>query len=301
MGAGSDVTIYNGGSCNVNGGRATLTEVSSGGSFTVQNCSDSETGSAYQGVADLTTVRSGGVMRLVSGGSAGHTTVGNGGLLELLSGGTATNVVATAGANLKFDFSPDTYIQGTMDGYDFELKDGILPSFLVKSQTLEVSSGGSFVGGTIGDSGSVVISSGAAAENTFVGSNGSIFIEGGGAAIGTIIQTGGSIGIHLEENTHVEGTSGGRSFNGKDGIMSGLALGNGFLEVGSGCLAISTTVSGEGQVRVQKGGLASATTVGSGGSLTVLSGGKAQRVTIGENGHLTVSHRSEEGRGGKGC
>ena len=290
MGSGSDVTIFNGGSCNVNGGRATLTEVSSGGSFTVQNCSDSETGSAYQGVADLTTVLSGGVMRLVSGGSAGHTTVGNGGLLELLSGGTATNVVATAGAILKFDFSPDTYIQGTMDGYDFELKDGILSSFLVKSQTLEVSSGGTFVGGTIGDSGSVVISSGAAAENTFVGSNGSIFIEGGGAAIGTIIQTGGSIGIILDENTHVEGTSGGRSFNGKDGIMSGLSLGNGFLEVGSGCLAISTTVSGEGQVRVQKGGLASATTVGSGGSLTVLSGGKAKRVTIGENGHLTVSN-----------
>jgi len=94
------------------------------------------------GVADSTTVNSGGWM-VIDSGVANSTTVNSGGSLSIHSGGTATNIVAEDGARVNIPVASNTYIQGTYNGSAFEMKDAYISGYTVNSGgKMRISSGG---------------------------------------------------------------------------------------------------------------------------------------------------------------
>ncbi|MBE6403339.1 MAG: hypothetical protein E7039_06420, partial [Lentisphaerae bacterium] len=139
------------------------------------------------GVADSTTVNSGGWM-VIDSGVANSTTVNSGGSLSIHSGGTATNIVAEDGARVNIPVASNTYIQGTYNGSAFEMKDAYISGYTVNSGgKMRISSGGVADSTTL-NHGSMSISSGGVAN--YIDVNGIVDIYSGGVANNTITNSG---------------------------------------------------------------------------------------------------------------
>ena len=140
-------------------------------------------------VADSIAV-SGGYMAVSNGGVANGVTFGSRGSFYVFSGGTATNIIADSNSYLSFDVAPDTYVQGTVNGHAFEIKDANISGFSLEKGNLNVSSGGT-ADGTIVSSGYLYVSSGGIVDNTTV-SQGVFYLTCGGTASNVTVSSGGS-------------------------------------------------------------------------------------------------------------
>ena len=288
-GKGSNVAIYGGGRYLLNGGSAKLTEVSSGGTFTIQNAENSAYNSTYQAVAETTTVLAGGEVRIVSCGSADTTTVKSGGMLKVFSGGTATNLIAEDGACISFDVTANTYVNGTSNGSGFEMKDGEISSFTVESDSvITIDSKGTGRKTTVKSRGSVQVSSGGTLYDTTVYDGGQMYVAGGGKSYNTKINRGGRLGFVVAWGTVIEGTSDGKEINVNDGLLSGYTIENSEITISSGGTAVETTIKTNGALIVISGGKASDTFVSSGGVFEIFDSGSATSATVGKGGNFQI-------------
>ena len=223
------------------------------------------------GTANNTTINGYGAgIWVSSGGTAKNTTVNSNGSMHVLSGGTATNIIASQWARLYFTVAPDTYIQGTMNGSSFEIKDAIISGYSPKLVELDVFSGGTAIH-TIIESGRMTLYSGGKANSITVfgpggGSGGFLTISSGGSAQHVVINNGNM-------NVVNEGTA--------DFVT--VYLGNANVSGSGGCLNNTTVYSG-GVLRVSNGGILRDTTIYAGGSLDATFGGKITGVLNISNG-----------------
>ena len=247
----------------LDGGIANSTTVKTGGRMTV----------LYGGIANITTVNSSGILGVGSGGTANNTTVNSNGWLFVASGGTATNVIAENGAGLTIYLASETYVQLTYRNRPYEIRNEITDY-------------------TIND-GAIYVCNGAKASKTTIKSNGSLIIEESGDANDVIVHSGG--------NVYLSGTAVGIKENGGyvyvaniatasfiPNSFSGVILGSGLsATIHSGTTAFDMTISSGGRCFCH-GGLASKTKVLNYGSLFVASGGTADNAVV-SRGELIVA------------
>ena len=272
-GVASRIYVYGGGDFYVSSGGTANRTVISGGIMTVR----------FEGIADSTTINYGGKMIISNGGTgnaiiinneaglyvssggiADFVTVNNNGWLYVSSGGTATNITASS-TRLCFDVSPDTYIAGTVAGFDFEIKDGVASDYTVNS------------------AGELNILSGGTADNVTVNMSGHIAIYSGGVANNTIIcgRNYSSCGITVSEG----------------GIANNTTINSsGCVWVFSGGSVNDTTINKGGRMWVYTGAKASNTTINAWGSMWASSGGTATDLRINSGGYLYVEHAKLTGK-----
>jgi len=200
-----------------------------------------EWGSMYVssgGTANSTMVNEWGYLYVSSGGVANSTTVNSGGYLSVDSGGTATNIITSSGASLGLTVASDTYIQGTLDGVAFEMKNAFISGYTVRDGSyLEVYSGGM-------------------ATDTMVNFNGRLVVSSGGTAVSTAINFGGGLAIY------------------SGGWATGTIVSCGYLGVNDSGFATDTEVYSDGQLQVNYRGRAINTIIYSEGHFDVYYGGK---------------------------
>ena len=205
------------------------------------------------------------------GGVANSTTVNSGGSMDIESGGTATNIFVASGGVLGITVAPETYIQGTSNGSAFEMKNAQISGYTVNN-------------------GYMLISSGGVANSTTVNSDGSMYISSGGTAT-NIIWTPCVGHVSAENGAYVTYASSysGVYFGSVDRLLSSAQTMNnivvsiGSMYVMSGGVANRIKVYGStfssGCIYISSGGVANSTTVNSMGSMYIRNGGVANSTT----------------------
>ena len=270
-------------------------------------------------------------MYVFSGGIANSTTVNSGGELCVFSGGTAINIDWTPCEGHVFvsDGGYATFVSqysGVYYGSDNKLLsnavliDGMTISSLYE---MNVMNGGTANNTTVNSGGALRVYSDGTANSTTVNSKGYLYVSSGGTANDTTIKYGGRMcvssggtanvvtynGNLFYENMDYEygicvssgGTVNSATFKGKMYISGGMANNTtvnskGYLYVSSGGVANFTTVSGFdgegvtsfGYMDVYNGATANMTTVIV-GFLTISFGGTANDTIINSRGYLHIS------------
>ncbi len=246
-------TIISGSMYIADGGVASSTSVTSGGSMTI----------ASGGSADNTTLN-GGNLTVYSGGDAVNTVINNG-AMTVYSGGSAIDVVWTpcVGTVTVNDGGYVTY-QSSYSGCYFGSDNQLLSQ--AATMTGKVVSGSMYIfsGGSASDTsvknGSMFIASGGVADRTTL-SSGYLYISSGGAADNSLISSNGFMIISSGGTAH-----------------SATVTYAGQLTVSSGGSAGDTTVSG-GSMTISSGGSANGGVL-SNGLLTIASGGRAENIAV---------------------
>ncbi|MBR4517886.1 MAG: AIDA repeat-containing protein [Victivallales bacterium] len=280
------------------------------------------------GVANSTTVNSGGSIYVDSGGTANSTTV-NSGWVEV-NGGVVNSITVNSGCSV--DVYWGTVNSTTVNsGCSVDVYCGTVNSTTVNSggSVYVAVGGGGTANHTTVNSGGFLSADGTAnhttvnsggiyifccgffdggmANHTTVNSGGSMLVSGGGMATGIDAQSGAYLGLTLAPNTYIAGQSNGSSFVIQNGKAHNIKVNSGWVDVSSGGLADSTTINGDSFMLVSSGGTANSTTVNdgwleisidgtansttvnSGGSVYVAGdGGTANHTTVNSGGYLSV-------------
>ncbi|MDD6337741.1 MAG: AIDA repeat-containing protein [Lentisphaeria bacterium] len=262
------------------GGVANITTVYSGGYIVVSS----------GGVANSTKLRINGALYVSYGGEANDTTVSQFGGLYVYSGGVANSTVVSDGGML------------------FVSEGGVVNDTTVSAfGRMSVSSGGTAIGTTVNSGGYIVASSGGAANSTTVSSGGQLNVSSGGTANSVWINSGGSLYVScggVADSATV--SSGGWIYVSSGGTANNATVYSGYMSVSSGGTANSAycqyygqayimgtinnaTVDGSGVIQLRTGGVANSTVVDSGGQLFVSSGGTMYGATVSSRGLMEVS------------
>ena len=256
-GLASDTTIESDGVVYLSGGTAVTTIVSSGGEMHISEgglASDTtDLGTVFVssgGVADTTTVLSGGTMFVYSGGIVVSTFVASSGGLFVIGGSASVT---------------------TVDGWG----------------SLTVSAGGTATSNTINANGAVFVSNGGTVESTFVCSNGNVHVYDGGSAVDNELQ--GEVHVSNGGVAVSTVISSGAKLNISNGgvAVSNTAYHEGYIYVYTGGSAVSTFLSG-GNIWASSGGAAISTVVGESGYLLVNDSGTATSTVVGSSGTMAV-------------
>ncbi len=256
------------------------------------------------GIANSTTINSGGRMYVSSGGTANNTTVNSGGRMYISSGATATAIKENGGyvtvaegaavefasntvRNLSLSTSMTVH-KNTVAGNVTVLRSGNLTLFsggaanstTVNSGGKLYASSGALLDTTIVNSyGSMYICDGASADNVTVHSGGKLTVSSGGSVTGLLVSSGFKLDFAVASNTLLQGTDGDSAFEMKDGKITGYVIDAlNIMRVDSGGVASNTTVNSRGEIIINSGGAADQTVINAGGKLTVSSGGSATNV-----------------------
>jgi antigen 43 len=190
------------------------------------------------------------VYLLISGQTVSGVTVSAGTYLEIGSGGVAIDTLVKDG------------------GYETVFSGGIATYELVCS-------GGTALATAVKDGGYLVLGAGGTASSAAVSGGGTMIVSAGGVAIDTLSA---AAAVLFVTNLVTSGQ-----------IISGVEVGSSsLLDVGSGGLALSTSVVGGGVETVSSGGTVSGTVVSSGATLDVLAGGSAAATTVDSGGTFVV-------------
>ena len=247
------VYVYEGGTANnttVNewgeiyvyeGGTANSTTVNEGGWFEVYSG-----GTAHSG-----TISSGGTMWVDGGGTADEIVVSNGGYVRVFEGASATGLAIEDGGALDFTVVPETWVQWTSGGSEFNMESGFLSEYVLNSGAITVSQDG-------------------IVDCITVNPGGELWVDDGGMAM-QIIENGGFVWFQ-------EGA--GASFD--TNTFSGVVLEKSVATVHMETTALDTTINDQGVMSMFEGGSASGVVVNQGGMLEISSGGIATGVM--ENG-----------------
>ena len=301
-GSATSTTVNSGGRMTISSGCITSTTVNAGGkingfSFSEDRYFDSglHVSNAYvnDGVdlyngqtATSTTVNSGGIMRVSSGGSATATVVNSCGYIWVDSGGSIASTKVKAGGFINgFSFSEDRYFDSGLHvsnayvhGRAYLYASQTATSMVLDASSMWVSSGGSATSTTMLTGGFMGISSGGSATATVVNSGGKMTVYDGGSATSTKVKAGGGInGFTVQEDNYYD---------------SGIHISNAYVTVGAyACLyagqtATSTRVNSRKSMVVSSGGGAISTTVDSGGYMEIYDGDSATSTTVNSGGTI---------------
>ena len=210
-------------------------------------------------------------MYIASGGVANSTTVNSGGSMRISAGGTATAIRENGGYVYVADGANVTFVSNTITGLNLSDR------MTVHSNTVANST-------TVNSRGSMYISSGGIA--TAIRENGGYVYVADGAnvtfapnTITGLTLSRNSMTVH--SNTVANSTtvnSSGRMYISSGGVANSTTVNGdffgGYLYISSGGVANSTTVNGGGMF-ICSGGVANSTTLISGGSMYISSGGVA--------------------------
>ena len=258
------------------------------------------------GLAEYTTVNSGGWLGALDNGVVLHTTVNSNGFFQVSNEGMAHDTVVNSSGSMTV-FSGGTASGTTLNGGNLYVYGGVIVSTTVSGDDfrsyLGVSSGGVAVSTTVtGEDARMILRSGCTAISTVIDHDGYMRVSGGsadGISIGpgatlevknggtatnvvwtptegeieiedgsTITFASNYTGVYLGKNDHLLSHS---------TVMNGLNIGNKTMAVMPGGTANSCTVGPEGCVSVWMGASIDRLTV-SGGELLVFSGGTATNV-----------------------
>ena len=195
----------------------------------------------------------------------------------LISGQTVSGLVVSAGTYLEIGSGGtaiDTLVKD--GGYQTVFSGGVTISATIRAGAYElVSNGGTAIDTGIKDGGYLVLGSGGITSSAAVSGGGTMIVSAGGVAIDTESAAAAVLSV---TNLVTSGQT-----------ISGVTVGSSsLLDVGSGGLALSTTVVGGGVETVSSGGTVSGTVVSSGATLEVLGGGSAADTTVESGGTFVV-------------
>ena len=261
------------------------------------------------GSAVGTSVGTGGVLAVESGGGAASVTVGAGGTLVILGGGSASYSIAS-GATLEIgsgvvlsgiivsdgmtlEVSGGTAVAAAIQpfGQDLVVSGGLTSGTIVSSGGTEiVSQAGLSISAILQTSGEQIVASGGTAIGTTIASAAEQVISAGGTGLNSEIGAAGSQTVYgLSISTTVD--AGGEQFVSSGGTAVAAQL-SGTQEVRSGAVGLGALLRGEnadleiagfvsgtfvssGTVRVFSGGIDSGATINSAGTQFIFAGGEA--------------------------
>jgi autotransporter passenger strand-loop-strand repeat protein len=212
-----------------------------------------------------------GVFGEVLGHSAGATTLGSGAVEYIMSGGTATSTTAVSGSmNV---YSGGLSISATVDSTGIANIYGVASALTVDgTEDVSVYAGGSVVSAQVNDAGTLRISAGAAATGTYLNLSSYLNVSSGGAVTGT------QIGNEALEEVNGGGTA--------TSDVVGFA---GSQYICSGGLATDTVISSGGYQFVASSGSATSTSVESGGFMVVSGGAVVSDTILHEGGTIDLA------------
>ncbi|MFS8371374.1 Hint domain-containing protein [Acetobacter indonesiensis] len=253
-------------------GVASNTTISSGGVIEVASGgtaigSTLDGGKAYVdagGVISKTTVENSGIATVSAGASALNTTVETNGNLVVLSGGAVSGTTVSSGGGLGVaGVASNTTVSN--GGVIEVASGGTATGSTLDGGKAYVDAGGVISTTTVENSGIATVSAGASALDTTVETNGNLVVLSGGAVSGTTVSSGGGLGLA--------------------GVASNTTVNNGgVLDIGSGGTANSNTINSGAEVYVEPSGTLGTTTVANGGNIAASSGAIISGVVTIQNG-----------------
>jgi len=274
------------------GGVANSTTVNSGGYMDI-----------FSGGTANNTTMDGGWMYISSGGVANSTTVNSGGWMSISSGGTATAIRENGGYVNVYYGANVTFVSNTIEGLTLSFytsmtihKNTVASSTTLSGGEMYISSGGVANSTTVNYGGSMYISSGGTANSTTL-YYGAMYISNGGVANSTTLSGGDSFYesavMSIKSGGVANSTtvnSGGGMYISSGGVANSTAVNSGGgMYISSGGVANSTTVNSWGFMYISSGGVANSTTVNSGGRMYISSGGTANSTTINSGCRMYIS------------
>jgi autotransporter passenger strand-loop-strand repeat protein len=245
-GTASGTTISRGGSQVVeDGGIAVGAKISGGGSQLVYD----------GGTASGATIGNGGASIIGSGGFARGITIGNGGLLEILSGGTADSTVESGGTQLDYGLASGTT---AFAGAQVVESGGTASGAILSGGSEIVSAAGTDDGAQI-SGGKQNVYGDASGVTVFTGSQ---VVESGGTTSGTVVSFGletSGLRLRIVDGTEIvskHGTDLGAKISGTQfdhGVASGATVFTGAQVVESGGIASGTILSGGSEIVSARG------------------------------------------------
>ena len=180
------------------------------------------------------------------------------GILKVYEGGVARNTAVHESGTVtvsKGGFAYDTDVDGYLGA-------------------VNVSSGGSASGVTLGEQGYLRLFPNAAAEDVKVHAGGVLYAYNSATVTGIVADEGAWLSLTVGSNAYAKGTYAGTAFELKE-TADGFTV-HGALNVAKGGIAKNTVVTGNNYLYVSSTGLASQTAVNPGGHMKVYSGGTAK-------------------------
>ena len=275
------------------------------------------------GIANSTTVGSGGSMVVETGGSA-FSTVVNAGSLFIYNGGKAVSTTMNAGGiYVKGGFMDAAkidggvvyvsaggsarYLEANSGGMIIVSSGGVVSSSYVNANghlsanrgaqvvSTLVKSGGYLYANdgvnvtftTVRNGGNLHVRRGGSSTNATINSGGNLYVMGGTAYVrGLTAEQGAKLSMGIGAQTDIQGTSAGSAFT-YGSIVRGVDVhSNLTLTLREGGSAVAVTVTSGGQLNATSGGTAVSTTVQSRGVLNLDDYGVAVSTTVNSNGHI---------------
>lgn len=275
------------------------------------------------GVANTTTVSSGGSMVVETGGSA-YSTVVNSGLLFVYNGGKAVSTTMNAGGIYVRGGFMDAaridggvvyvsaggsarYLEANSGGMIIVSSGGAVSSSYVNANghlsanrgaqvvSTLVKSGGYLYANdgvnvtftTVRNGGNLHVRTGGSLTNATINSGGNLYVMGGTACVrGLTAEQGAKLSMGIGAATDIQGTSAGSAFT-YGSIVRGVDVhSNLTLTLREGGSAIAVTVTSGGQLNATSGGTAVSTTIHSRGVLNLDDFGVTVSTTVNLNGHI---------------
>jgi autotransporter passenger strand-loop-strand repeat protein len=263
---GTDIstTINRDGIQRIDGGTASGTTISSGGSQVVEDggiavgakISGGGSQLVYDGgTASGATIGNGGASIIGSGGFARGMTIGNGGLLEILSGGTADSTVESGGTQLDYGLASGT----TAFAGAQVVESGDTASGTILSGGSEIVSAAGTDDGAQISGGKQNVYGDASGVTVFTGSQ---VVESGATTSGTVVSFGletSGLRLRIVDGTEIvskHGTDLGAKISGTQfdyGLASGATVFTGAQVVESGGIASGTILSGGSEIVSARG------------------------------------------------
>ena len=269
--------IKNGGTQEVTGGTASGTRV-----YGYQVLS-------WGGVASDTQIR-GGWQGIHSGCVARSTTISSGGVQSVESGGSAIDTVQKVGGNIHVVVrggDSTTKVTGTNENGSLSYSNGIASNFFLYGDEggfQDVVSGGVAIGTKINGGLQEVYLGGIASDTSIFCTVSNSYLPGGNQYV---------FNKGIAKSTTV--SSGGHQHVYSSGIASNTVVGSdGSQDVYSRGVASNTIVSSKGWQSVYSGGLANGITLNSGGTLSVGSGGNVLGITQKEGGIIRIDVKGSD-------
>ena len=263
------------------------------------------------GVADKTTVNTGGTMLVYDGGTASGTII-NGGVVEVRYDQTTTTTPPTTSGDDAEEQAPTsssvsntTINSGTLNVETGGMADstiinqsgvmninegGSASNTLIKNGTLNVNDGG-IASQTTLDGGTMNISGSGTAGSSTVNNLGNIIAKDTASVSSTTINSGGT--LTLEDSANASGihVNDGGTFDATqtDGVISGLSVnGTGSYHLTTDSTVTNANLYGQHYDSLFKNGVGDGVIIGGSSTLEALNGAKLYNTVLQSNGALTV-------------
>ena len=245
------------------------------------------------GTATNTILEATGYLHITSGGTAIGGTASSGGVMNILEGGSAYGFNMAAGG-LSVEFTPQTYVSGTLRGSTVFMS-GTSIQLMTFHSGLAVHMGSGTYAENVTITSDTQINFDAGASGASIVASGSyayVRAESGGSIGGVYVYSGAELNVHAEGAAYNVSAYSGGNFRLYDGSITSariLAGGAGYVAAYGGTL--SDAVVSSGGSLILSAGTASNITVSSGGTLTIYSNAVTENI-ISDTGAVIIDINS---------